>query len=95
MVTYDEMCTFSRFYNLLVNRVDCCNQLLGCRYRNSSENDVRITYKKGCYSVTAYDAEIAAFRVWDLDGVLKSYAYVDSWADCLWHLSRKGRIVAA
>lgn len=84
---YDEC---ARMVNLITNRVGACNQLLGARYKIHGDNPVKLVSTSGGVRVLALDVELGEYKGLDLDSLRRVYDVVDSWAECIWHLSRTG-----
>lgn len=95
MLSYGDMVEWSRLFDRLSNRVAICNQLFGCRYENCPENDFRICMDHKRYSVMFRGYEIASFGVWDLDSLRDSLWVLESWENCIWHMSRQGVLSVA
>ena len=94
MLTYADMVDWARLHDLIANRVGIVNQLLGCRYAVSPTNPMGVRRDGSQYEVLCDGAVLASYGVWDVDGIRTAYELVDHWSDCVWQLSRLGRIQA-
>lgn len=90
MLKFDEMLLWSRRFDLVSNRVQIVNQLLGCRYDFSPTNPMRLVRTVSGYDVT-FDGEVlASFRIWDLADIDDAIGVVEQWSSCVWRLGRYG-----
>lgn len=94
MLTYDDMVIWTKDYDLLNNRKKIINQLLGSRYPESNDGFCRVFYKRGRYTVECGGSPLCDFGVYDVPGLSDALRTLDAWSDCVWHLSRSGRIAA-
>lgn len=95
MLTYGDMVDWSRLSDLVSNRVGMVNQLLGCHYAHSLDNPMVVRRVEKSYEILFKENCIAAYGVWDLDGIRAAYEVVNRWSDCVWHLARDGRLQTA
>lgn len=90
MLSYDDMVSWSRDYELVYNRVKIVNQLHGCRYADSSANPCRVTYDHGSYLVRYLDTILCTFGVYDVSGIALALSVLDRFSDCVWSMRRAG-----
>jgi hypothetical protein len=95
MLDYGDMLEWSRLYDLLLNRLGVCNQILGCRYAMAPDNPLTLRKSGSMYEVGFCGEVLADFKVWDLDGLRSVFGEMDTWSDCMWMLSRAGRLSVA
>lgn len=79
------MLIWSKDFDLLTNRVEICNQLVFDKF-------LQVSYNRGVYVVSCSGAPVAQFGVYDVPGLARSLEMVDAWSNCLWHMSRSGRL---
>lgn len=84
MLEWEQMCRFTKVYDLISNRIGIINEVLGRPLHHSHDNPMRLDYTQGRYSVTFDGSRIADFGVYDLDGASSALAVLDAWQDCLW-----------
>lgn len=88
MLTFAEMQRFTDDFELVYNRIDIINQLLGVGF----QHPCRLVYHKGRYSCMFMDYFVCDFGVYDVPGCSAALAKLDTWHDLVWQLSRSGFI---
>lgn len=79
---YDQLSSWVRDHNLIMNRVKCINDVT---------NDLaRVTTRKGTYSLKFLGREIATWRAYDDDACRQALAVADALLDVLWDCRREG-----
>lgn len=83
MLDYNDMVIWSKDFELLLNRVGVCNQVLMNTF-------LHVFYSRGSYTVACGDCALCEFGVYDVSGLRSAFHKVDEWSDCIWHVSRMG-----
>ena len=92
MVTYHDVDEWTRWDDLIVNRVSIANQILGARFDGDLTNPVQVRTKRGERYVTICGEEYACWKLYDLDSVMRAFGNVDALSDGLW-LLRRGKAI--
>ena len=94
MVSYADVCAWSRDYEVIVNRVSIINQTLGCRYDGLLDSPCRLVLKRGTGRYVCYlcDAPYCEFGVWDVESTCRARDCIDKLADGIWYMMRSGRM---
>ena len=93
MLTYRDVDEWTRWDELIVNRVSVSNQILGARYDGDMSNPVQVFTSRGERCVTLCGQDFVRWRLYDLDSVMRAFERVDSLADSLW-LLRRGKAIS-
>lgn len=87
---YDDMAAWTKTHDLIRNRMQVLNQILGCRYDESPDNPARLEYYRGCYHVEFCDVTIAEWRIYDIQSVQTAFERLDAMSSAFWHARRAG-----
>ena len=82
-ISYDDMCSWGKLTDLVVNRVSVINQILGARYDGCLENPVRLrrvvaaTWSRSAVPFCRYD-------LYDVPSTESALASLDALKEGLW-----------
>lgn len=89
-MTYDDISVWTMTHDLIRNRMQVLNQILGCRYDDSPENPARLEYRRGTYRVDFCGRTIAEWRIYDLTSVQTAFQRLDALSTAFWDARRAG-----
>lgn len=92
-MTYYDVCRWTDLHDLIVNRVNVINQMLGARYDNSADNALRVILCKGIYSLYICGALFATWHVYDLDETCNALERINAVNDAVWFFNKSGRLL--
>lgn len=87
MSVYD-MDHWCRTLDVVSNRVDIINQMLGYGVPGLSENPCKLVYDHGKYKVNIRDAELCEFALYDQREIDAALCKVDGANDMVWYALR-------
>ena len=90
---YHDVDEWTRWDDLIVNRVSIANQILGARYDGDLSNHVQVMTRRGERRIVVCGAIVARWKLYDLESVMRAFAYADALSDSLWHL-RRGKAIS-
>lgn len=93
MVNYSDMLGYTRSFDLLQNRIEVINQLLGYGLRGSLENPCRLRYRCGTYSVEIYGEILNQFKPFDFPTCDLAVKRLDAVSSSIWQLGRNGMLL--
>jgi hypothetical protein len=89
---YGTVTDWTNLTDLITNRANVINQMLGARFDGSPENPLQVRHSKGTYKIYVCGEVLCAWTVYDLDKTKKAYESLESVNDAIWLLSRSGRL---
>lgn len=89
-ISYDDMCSWGKLTDLVVNRVSVINQILGARYDGCLENPVRLRRVRGGYVCEVCGEPFVRYDLYDVPSTESALAALDSLKEGLWLLNRSG-----
>lgn len=84
--------TWADRYDVLVNRVGICNEILGCARRIARGNPVQLVQDCTLIRVITFKEYLGQCEIYDLAQLDELIDLVERWQDCIWLLSANGYI---
>ena len=81
-LTYEDMRQYNRTMDLVVNRCKCINGI--------GEGLITLCYRRGLYRLDYLGRELAAWKLYDVQGVRDAFIKTDACFDVLWETRRAG-----
>ena len=85
---YENVCAWTKKFDLIINRISIINQTLGARYDAALDNPCVLVSKRGNYQVNVCGVRFACFRSYDLQSTVDALKRLDALSDGLWYLMR-------
>lgn len=93
MITYHDVDEWTRWDDLIQNRVSVTNQILGARFDGDMSNPVQVRTRRGERYATICGEVFACWKLYDLDSVMQAFGRLDALTDSLW-LLRRGKAIS-
>lgn len=93
MIGYSDMLGYTKAFDLLQNRIEVINQLLGYGRRGCLENPCRLRYRRGTYSVEIYGEVLNQFQPFDFPTCELALKRLDAVSSSVWQLGRNGMLL--
>lgn len=91
VMSYDDVCAWTKTFDLITNRISIVNQTLGARYDNSPDNPCSLVSNRGRYEIRLCGVTFDTFAAYDYDAISKALNRVDALADGLWYIMRSDK----
>lgn len=89
---YDELSSWVKIHNLILNRCGVINTIHGGCYGWSYGSLCSVRYARGAYECVYCGDVVCTWQVFDLPSADSALGYVSSLADALWLVSRAGML---
>lgn len=92
---YDELTTWVKVHNLILNRCGFINTVHGYSYGWSYGAVCSVRYVRGTYECLYGGVVVCVWHVFDLSSADLALSYVSALSDAIWLVSRAGYLVRA
>lgn len=89
-VSVDDVARFGKTLELIENRLKVINQEVGYGIVNAVGNPLRLSLRKGRYSIDLCGEEFQSFGIWDCESAECAYTAIEGLNNGLWLLMRGG-----